>query len=867
MKNIYKVLLYLQILALIPAAEALCQDLTFYENKNYDKVPEDEYLLKPDECTSIIDLNGEWEYLNTTSGRWEKVFIPSCYTGTRQVKFRKKFIANTDLSNKNLNLVALGINYITIIKLNGIIIGTHSGGYSSFSIPIPGDLIKTNQENELEITTENKLKSNVTIPPFLPVSEWANYGGIFREIYIEALPYIWVEKVDLDYEYNQDNTECRLTANIKIKNDNPIKPSSNRESDNSVRDNLRNITFFALVYDPILQKNIYRTEDFRITINKTYEKTVVFNVKNMSLWSPEEPRLYDVRVLITQGPNFIHRWKKKIGFRKIEISRGKIFLNNEELKLFGVNRIEDYPDYGSSHNWELIEKDILKIKNLGCNLIRGGNFPNHPYFYSLCDKYGLFTIEEIPLSNIKSDALEGLQVAHSYARETISRDIFHPSILAWGIGEDIYGNKDKTAGFLDNLIKGIKELDNRPVYYFTRLTNSDFPYEKADIIGLSFPGTDFSEISRTLDRFNTRFPDKPLFSMLHVMPLLKSPNSSLKDSDLLQIQARSLITNVDSLIDKQGVNGYLLANFSDWRRNTPAIAENIFNSRYIETTGLLDYNRNDRTIYQHIKKILNRERRPAPIAAQRKNDNHPAYILIGFVIIASLIVLTRQSETFTENLKRAILYPKSFFPEIKDLRVIPVWQGVVISIFTGLTLGMGISAFCYFYRTSPFLDFFFSTLVANEEYKIAIAKLVWNPYYFTVTFMLIFLLAGVFISLLLFIISFVLGERSNFGHVMLIQFWITVNLLLLLPISMILYPALNFSLTISSLMTVLILFFIWFVYRFFICFKHSFEINIGKVTGIYLSFFLLIYLCAEIYIVKSQLSWDKLIYLWTILQN
>ena len=114
-----------------------------------------------------------------------------------------------------------------------------------------------------------------------------------------------------------------------------------------------------------------------------------------------------------------------------------------------------------------MEKDIASIVTLGANLVRFRH-PPHPYMLNLCDRYGLFVFEDVPLVHVPYEFLseESYQeLVTNFAREMVARDRHHVSVLAWGIGDEFQTDKSNACEFVNGLRNVIKALDNRYVYY------------------------------------------------------------------------------------------------------------------------------------------------------------------------------------------------------------------------------------------------------------------------------------------------------------------------------------------------------------------------------------------------------------------
>ena len=197
--------------------------------------------------------------------------------------------------------------------------------------------------------------------------------------------------------------------------------------------------------------------------------TTVLEVPQPKLWSAETPWLYTLKVASYDRKDQTETTEIEIGFRDVKIVGGQLLVNGKPVLIKGVNRHEINPYKGYIVSEEDIVKDILIMKQLNINAVRTSHYPNDPLWYSLCDRYGLYVIDE---ANIESHGMGygGLTLAKDpqfeYAhlernRRMLRRDFNHPSIITWSLGNE--------AGNGPNFVKAyqmMKELDGtRPVQY------------------------------------------------------------------------------------------------------------------------------------------------------------------------------------------------------------------------------------------------------------------------------------------------------------------------------------------------------------------------------------------------------------------
>ena len=199
-------------------------------------------------------------------------------------------------------------------------------------------------------------------------------------------------------------------------------------------------------------------------VNGNGQKSVVMDVSNPEKWTAETPNLYTLTATLKNGSNTLEVIPVKVGFRKIELKGGQILVNGQPVLFKGADRHEMDPDGGYVVSRERMLQDILRMKQLNINAVRTCHYPDDPRWYALCDKYGLYVVDE---GNIESHGMgygkETLAKNPSYKKahmernqRNVQRGYNHPSIIFWSLGNEAgYGpnfeqcytwikNEDKT---------------------------------------------------------------------------------------------------------------------------------------------------------------------------------------------------------------------------------------------------------------------------------------------------------------------------------------------------------------------------------------------------------------------------------------
>ncbi len=240
--------------------------------------------------------------------------------------------------------------------------------------------------------------------------------------------------------------------------------------------------------------------------NTVYERTCpvakgvaakTFEVRDPKKWSAEDPNLYRLTVVASDGKAVVEAAGFNVGFRKVEIKDSQLLVNGKPIYIKGVNRHEMNPNTGYYVTREDMIRDIEIMKQLNFNAVRTCHYPNTPLWYDLCDIYGLYVVDE---ANIESHGMgygkETLAVREDYLaahlvrdRRMVYRDYNHPSIIVWSLGNES-GNGSNFYKCYD----WIKAYDkSRPVQYEQAGTRSGSIHYNSDIQCPMYAGYEYCE--------------------------------------------------------------------------------------------------------------------------------------------------------------------------------------------------------------------------------------------------------------------------------------------------------------------------------------------------------------------------------------
>ena len=283
---------------------------------------------------------------------------------------------------------------------------------------------------------------------YLEDQDFWRLAGIFRDVFIYAKPQNALWDIEINTKFNTNYSEAELSVCGTLTNTTSELPNIN-------------LTLFDSKGNSVFEKQIQPSVSSRVTNFAVTEKVI-----SPKLWSAETPNLY--HLIVNIGDKY---YQQLIGFREVKIANGKLLINGQPIKIKGVNRHEFDPYNGRTVSYELMEQDVKLMKQNNFNAVRTAHYPHHPYFYELCDRYGLYVMDE---ANVESHYLwqyrnqspvlypEWEKAIVDRGVSMVMRDRNHPSVIIWSLGNES-GDGPNMRAMADT----IRKLDPamRPIHY------------------------------------------------------------------------------------------------------------------------------------------------------------------------------------------------------------------------------------------------------------------------------------------------------------------------------------------------------------------------------------------------------------------
>ena len=335
----------------------------------------------------------------------------------------KFFDVDKELLGKETFISFQGVETAIYVWLNGEFVGYSEDSFTPSEFNITPYLKEKNNKLAVEVY-------RYSTASWLEDQDFWRFSGIFRDVYLYAVPEIHVRDMKVIADYDYENGNGILATELDIIGD----------SDYEIKLTL--------------------TDKNGIKVYEGNTANVSASIPDIMPWSAEQPNLYTITAEISSDSEIIETAETKIGFRTFELKDGIMCLNGKRIVFKGINRHEWNAEGGRVVTEDDMLWDIRFMKQNNINAVRTCHYPNNSLWYQLCDEYGIYLIDETnleshgtwqkmgacePSINVPASLPEWKEACLDRARSMYERDKNHASVLIWSCGNESYCGDDIAA--------------------------------------------------------------------------------------------------------------------------------------------------------------------------------------------------------------------------------------------------------------------------------------------------------------------------------------------------------------------------------------------------------------------------------------
>lgn len=474
---------------------------------------------------TISPINESWNFtkekvnpqnVNLTD-TWSKVTLPHTWNAVDGANgfdfyrgacwYKKDLYLPVEKSDQDVYIEFEGANSVANVYINGHHLGEHRGGYSTFRFNLT-EYFEFGETNTLLVEVDNSPFEDV----YPLMADFTFYGGLYRKVNLLTVNPIHIDLMDYGSQgvYIKQKDVKDASASFEVE----TKLANTKEDAHKVR----------LWIDIVDEEGMIissRAKECVLEPNSQAAVSLPFKIDKPNLWNGiENPYHYTAKVSVQKFNDTIDELSIPFGLRYFHVDAQKgFFLNGKRVQLNGVSRHQDRKDMG----WAITEaehkEDMELIKEVGATSIRLAHYQHDQYFYDLCDQEGMVVWAEIPfISRMSKTDLDGTN-AVSQMTELIRQNYNHPSILFWGVQNEIQIGGERQE--VRDLVKELNALTKKedPSRLTTQANvmfvddEDEFNY-MTDIVGYNkyygwYMGQS-EDFGPWMDTFHEKNPDTPL---------------------------------------------------------------------------------------------------------------------------------------------------------------------------------------------------------------------------------------------------------------------------------------------------------------------------------------------------------------------
>ncbi len=374
--------------------------------------------------------------------------------------YRCHYTLPATASGKRVFLQFDGANIVATVYVNGTMVGAHRGGFARFRFDVTAN-VTPGADNVIAVQVSNAGVNDV--PPL--DADFTFFGGLYRDVHVLVTDAVHADALDFGSSglyvtpTNVTASSASLATSVRVRNDQAAAQP---------------VTVDTVVVraDGTVAARLSATGSVAAGASQALSATMAF--ANPHLWSLVDPYLYTVYAEIRAGAIVTDVVSAPLGFRFFAVDAAQGFsLNGQYVDLHGVNRHQDRLNMGWAITDAQHDEDMALIRELGATVIRLSHYEHAEHFVDLADRAGVVLWAEIPLVNSITNSTAFTSNARQQLTELIRQQYNHPSIVFWGIGNELRADDTATNTLLTMLNDVVHQEDPTRLSTYAQCCTSD----------------------------------------------------------------------------------------------------------------------------------------------------------------------------------------------------------------------------------------------------------------------------------------------------------------------------------------------------------------------------------------------------------
>lgn len=653
----------------------------------------DEFNENKSSVIALYKLSG-WQIQN--NNHRSPITLPFFTSDEDSLILSNVFELPADSIRDEVIFKSLGFKGVIQIFINGNLLVSKPNNSAPFQVSVNKNFLKPGHKNSIKIYISHSSDLNTSFPVFTNIFTEPEYIGVTRPFFMELTHPELITNFKYSIQFEKLNPDFNYTYSVNSNIISTLPKTDGLMLEQKITDEANNTVSHRTI--SISRNNNTVTGGLSLLPSR--------------LWSPDRPNFLTISFTLNRYAQPLLSVSKKVGLRSLRSNKNNILLNNSVIPVRGISYYENLKNKKDSKLSHRIYTDLQTIKNDGFNAVRFVSHVPDERFLSIADTLGLMIFMDIPVKRYPGPAFKQDILLENIKETATSTSIFfkdHPSFVAIGLGEEVLLSDPATSKFFIILDGSIERM----VPFLTYI--SPVPEEYISVE----QAADFY----MLDIYDSITGKQKLLNLTNIPYTLVGKAAMSSEADYqdvndenFDLNRKILINkNINTITNKLRMQGGFLESYMDWyskfpthqtlQNANPFIVHNgYYDTTFTKNRWTQEYQPNPWN-YSDGKQLTTLE--------SKKSSN--IFSLTMFFSSLIFFFFYRRYPRLSENYRRSLKHPYGFYVEMRERRIIPVFNSFIVGVNNALLMTIFISAYIYYYNNSFLVQEFLSVVSIKKN--------------------------------------------------------------------------------------------------------------------------------------------------------